>query len=114
MATQEQKNVLDENIAEQPLAESMFSQQPSSPGDSLAPGADEELSAHDVFAGDEDFYKLLEDYAEDSAGNMGASETLFFTISESPEPFPTTLVVASVITVVVVGIGLLFYFKKPR
>ncbi|MHC4625726.1 MAG: tetratricopeptide repeat protein [Planctomycetota bacterium] len=70
MATQEQKNVLDENIAEQPLAESMFSQQPSSPGDSLAPGADEEqLSAHDIFAGDEDFYKLLEDYAEDSAAD---------------------------------------------
>jgi len=69
MATQEQKNVLDENIAEQPLAESMFSQRPSSPGDSLAPGADEELSAHDIFAGDEDFYKLLEDYADDSAAD---------------------------------------------
>jgi hypothetical protein len=31
-----------------------------------------------------------------------------------PEPFPTTLVVASVITVAVVGIGLLVYFKKRR
>jgi nitrous oxidase accessory protein len=31
-----------------------------------------------------------------------------------PEPFPTTLVIASTITVAVVGIGLLFYFKKRK
>jgi parallel beta-helix repeat protein len=31
-----------------------------------------------------------------------------------PEPFPTTLVIASIITVAVVGIGLLVYFKKRR
>jgi YVTN family beta-propeller protein len=31
-----------------------------------------------------------------------------------PEPFPTLLVVASVITVAVVGIGLLVYFKKRK
>ncbi|MBN1358603.1 hypothetical protein JW988_07535, partial [Candidatus Bathyarchaeota archaeon] len=41
-------------------------------------------------------------YANDTYGNMGASETIFFTI----EPFPTALVIASVITVTVVGIGL--------
>jgi hypothetical protein len=49
-------------------------------------------------------------YAEDSAGNMGASETLFFTI----EPFPTTLIIATVITIAVVGIVLLLYFKKRK
>lgn len=53
-------------------------------------------------------------YAKDTAGNMGASETLYFTIAEKPEPFPTALVVASVITVAVVGVGLLFYFKKRK
>jgi len=31
-----------------------------------------------------------------------------------PEPFPTTLIVASVITVVVIGVGLLVYFKKRK
>jgi hypothetical protein len=31
---------------------------------------------------------------------------------QQPEPFPTTLVITSVITVAVVGIGLLVYFKK--
>jgi parallel beta-helix repeat protein len=60
-------------------------------------------------------------YAEDTYGNIGASETLNFTIAKAepspttkPEPFPTTLVIASVITVAVVGIGLLVYFKKRK
>jgi hypothetical protein len=48
-------------------------------------------------------------YASDMAGNMIASETIHFTITE---PFPTTLVVASVLVVAVVAIGLLVYFKK--
>lgn len=50
-------------------------------------------------------------YANDTSGNMGASETIYFTIEE---PFPTTLVIASVITVVIVGSGLLVYFKKCK
>lgn len=47
-------------------------------------------------------------YAEDAVGNIGASETLFFTV----EPFPMTLVIVTLITVVIVSSGLLFYFKK--
>jgi hypothetical protein len=52
-------------------------------------------------------------YAEDSFENTGASEPISFNV-ELPEPFPTLLVVASVITVAVIGAGLLFYFKKRR
>jgi hypothetical protein len=48
-------------------------------------------------------------YAQDVFGNIGASETIYFTIIE---PFPTLLVVASVIIVAVIGAGLLVYFKK--
>ena len=48
-------------------------------------------------------------YAYDFAGNIGASETIFFSVAES---FPTTLVITSVSIVAVVGIGLLVYFKK--
>lgn len=33
---------------------------------------------------------------------------------EKEEPFPTTLVLASIITVIVVGVGLLVYFKKRK
>lgn len=50
-------------------------------------------------------------YANDTFGNMGASETISFTIEE---PFPTTLAIASVIAIAVVGVGLLFYFKKRK
>ena len=50
-------------------------------------------------------------YAEDTVGNEGASEITYFSV-EVPEPFPTTIVVASVIIVAVVGIGLLAYFKR--
>jgi len=48
-------------------------------------------------------------YAKDEAGNIGFSETIYFSVKES---FPTTLVVASVVSVVVIGVGLLVYFKK--
>jgi len=54
-------------------------------------------------------------YAWDAAGNAGTSETVFFTITEPEQecdPFPTTLVIASLITVAVVSVGLLVYFKK--
>jgi hypothetical protein len=48
-------------------------------------------------------------YAWDLAGNIGTSKTVFFTVKV---PFLTTLVIASVIIVAVVGIGLFVYFKK--
>lgn len=59
-------------------------------------------------------------YATDTAGNTGASETIYFTIAQETEPepqqsepFPTTLVVAaSGASVAVVSVGLLVYFKK--
>jgi len=47
-------------------------------------------------------------YVNDLAGNTGTSETIYFSI----EPFPTTLVIAPIASVAVVGLGLLIYFKK--
>jgi hypothetical protein len=53
-------------------------------------------------------------YAMDEAGNMGASETVYFSV-EVPEPFPIALVtIVSVASLSVVGIGLLVYFKKRK
>jgi hypothetical protein len=52
-------------------------------------------------------------YATDNVGNIG-SETINFTIAEPPEPFPTALVVASIVSVALIGIGLLVYFKKRK
>lgn len=55
-------------------------------------------------------------FAMDEAGNFGVSETLFFTIEESPEPefFPTTMVIAPIAVVSVIGSSLLVYFKKRK
>jgi hypothetical protein len=48
----------------------------------------------------------------DASGNMGASETVCFTVAE-PEPFPVVPVAAaSVAAVAIIGLGLLVYFKK--
>jgi hypothetical protein len=51
-------------------------------------------------------------YAKDDCGNIGVSETIFFSV-KVPEPFQTVPVaVAPVAVVAVVGVGLLVYFKK--
>jgi hypothetical protein len=50
-------------------------------------------------------------YAADEAGNMGASETVTFTVAV-PEPFPTALVAVILVSVAIVGAGLLVYFVK--
>jgi len=54
-------------------------------------------------------------YATDEAGNIGASETIYFNV-ELPEPFPTTLfvVAGSGASVAIIGVGLLVCFKKKR
>jgi len=51
--------------------------------------------------------------AIDSAGNKGNPETVHFSI-EVPEPFPTALVVASVVLAAIIVVGLLVYFRVSR
>ena len=46
-----------------------------------------------------------------SAGNVGSSETVYFTV-DVPESFPVVPVIA--VVAVVVGVGLLVYFKKRK
>jgi N-acetylneuraminic acid mutarotase len=50
-------------------------------------------------------------YAKDGFGNVGASETVSFTVDV---PFPVTMVVAPIASVAVVGVGLILYFKKRK
>jgi hypothetical protein len=55
-------------------------------------------------------------FATDEAGNVGASETVYFTV-DAPEPFPTVAVAAvSVVSagVAVAGVCLLFYRKRKN
>jgi hypothetical protein len=49
-------------------------------------------------------------YAKDAAGNIGASDTVYF--SKETDLLPIVLVIA--VSAAVVGIGLLIYFKKRR
>ena len=53
-------------------------------------------------------------YAKDMFENSGASETISFSVDvpEPSEPFPTTLVAVILVSVAIVGAGLLVYFVK--
>lgn len=52
-------------------------------------------------------------YANDTVGNIGASQTITFTV-DTPESFSTTMtiVAVSVLAVILIGVGLLVYYKK--
>jgi hypothetical protein len=50
-------------------------------------------------------------YARDEFENVGTSQTITFSVEV---PFPTTLVIAPIASVVVIGVGLLVYFKKRK
>ena len=49
-------------------------------------------------------------YAIDLAGHTGVSEIIYFSV----EPFPTTLVILSVVVIAIIGLGILAYYKKYR
>lgn len=53
-------------------------------------------------------------YAKDTAGNIGASEMIYFTMkTKEAEPFPTLSTVA-ILTIAMIGVALLVYFAKVR
>jgi hypothetical protein len=54
-------------------------------------------------------------YANDTAGNTGASETIYFTIAQKTEPFPITWIVAA-IAIIAIGVlaAILVYFRKLK
>lgn len=55
-------------------------------------------------------------FATDEAGNTGASETIYFTLSREPEPepFPVVPIAAVSVAVALVAAGLLVYHKKQK
>ncbi|MHC4425038.1 MAG: tetratricopeptide repeat protein [Planctomycetota bacterium] len=73
MATEEQKSALDESSSESQSDRELFSDE-AHDGDpktgSLAFETHEQLSEHDIFSGDEDFYKLLADSTQDTAAKL--------------------------------------------
>jgi hypothetical protein len=53
-------------------------------------------------------------YAKDAFENVGASETVYFTIAEEPEPFPTTWIVGAAAIIAIGGAAALVYFRRTR
>jgi N-acetylneuraminic acid mutarotase len=77
-------------------------------------GAPVEISGNTTLAGLAVGVHNVTVFGFDDSGNMGTSETICFAIEE-PEPFPVAPVAAaSVATIVVVSVALLFYFKKRK
>jgi hypothetical protein len=77
------------------------------------------VHGNDVFHDLSDGTHNLTIYVETAIGGLTGNfnETTSFEVDTSTaivEPFPTTLVIASVITAAIVGIGLLVYLKKRK
>ena len=55
-------------------------------------------------------------YANDTFGNVGASQTITFDIANPEQPFPTVTVatISGAIAVIVGVAGFLLYFKKHK
>lgn len=53
-------------------------------------------------------------YAKDKSGNIGASETIKFTVAPVPEPFPTVVAASVTVAVILVAAGLLVYHQKHK
>ncbi len=76
------------------------------------------ISGNTTLSGLSSGLHTLKVLSEDEAGNVGASETVAFTLMENQrlvsEPIPIAMTVAALVMVAVVGTGLLLYFGKKR
>jgi parallel beta-helix repeat protein len=72
------------------------------------------ITGNTTIAGLSNGFHTLVVYANDTFGNMGASETVTFTVAV-PEPFPVIPVAAASSAVAIAGgLGVLIYFKKRK
>jgi len=72
------------------------------------------ISGNTTLVGLSDGTYTITVYANDTAGNVGASEMVYFSVNtQPPEPFPTWIV-AAIVIVAGVGAVLLVYFAKIK
>ena len=84
-------------------------------GYSLDGQANVTIAGNTTLTGLSDGSHSLTVYATDASGNVGASETIYFSIkTQQSEPFPTTWIVAAIAIIVVVAAALLVYFAKVK
>lgn len=77
------------------------------------------ITGNTTLAGLPDGDHNLTVYAEDDAGNIGASETIHFSITTEPvtqqeTEFSTILIAATGASLAAIGAALIVYYKKPR
>jgi hypothetical protein len=53
-------------------------------------------------------------YAKDAFENVGASETVYFTVAQQSEPLPISWVVAGIVIIAAAGLAPLVYFAKIK
>jgi tetratricopeptide (TPR) repeat protein len=101
MAAEEQNNVLQQNTSEMPSDSELFTVEVRS-----------ELSERDVFVGDEDFYKLLEDFSQAAEVQQpaGASQTPLRPIQHKRFSGLQKVLIAAII---VIGAILLYALLEP-
>ena len=93
------------------------SEQTSWIGYSLDEQANVTIAGNTILTGLSDGSHSLTVYAKDTAGNTGASETIYFNIAQHSEPFPITWIVAAIVIIaigVVIILGVVFYRRKRR
>jgi N-acetylneuraminic acid mutarotase len=71
------------------------------------------LSGNETVGGMRNGLHTITVYVNDTFGNVGASQTINFTVAK-PEPFPIAVVAAVSVAVILVVAGLLIIFKKHR
>ena len=107
MAAEDKKDVFEEGVAKSQADGELFASEAPSFVDSPGLAAPEELSAHDVFVGDEDFYKLLEESSEVSAAQSSVARDSYMTGITRQGRFT---VVQKVLAISIVGVVLLLVY----
>jgi len=86
-------------------------------GYSLNGQANVTIAGNTTLSGLSDGSHSLKVYANDTAGNMGGSETVYFTIShetQQSEPFPTSWVAAAAAAIGIGGVSLAVYYTRRK
>jgi tetratricopeptide (TPR) repeat protein len=107
MAAEDKKDIQQEAVDKAQAAGEMSARDAASFVDSAGLSAPEELSAHDVFVGDEDFYKLLAESLETSAASSSVAS------GESTKSVSLRgrfSVVQKALAIGMIGIGLLLVY----
>ena len=116
MATEEQKNAVEESTSDLPSDRELFTTEANevdSKAELFALGAHGQLSEREIFAGDEDFYKLLADSAGDTSAQQAAGTSKFERGPNQHKRFSSVQKVLALSIVAVVSMLLYVLLQSP-